>query len=77
MLNGDYELEEGQEMNGCARSRWKREEGDFFDGNAWCVGNLEDTPWVESSNTNKWGHPLGLQWVVAGSTGAEVAVCAG
>jgi len=81
VLNGDYELEEGQEMNGYARWKSKNsEEGDFFvffGGNAWCVGNLEDTPWVESSNTNKWGHPLGLQWVVAGSTGAEVAVRAG
>ena len=81
MLNGDYELEEGQQMNGCARWKSKNsEEGDFFvffDCNAWCVGNLEDTPWVESSNTNPWGHPLGLSWVVAGSSGTEVAVLAG
>ena len=83
VLNGVYLLE-GQE-NG--RARWKRsysdaegEGGDlfvFFGGSAWCVGNLEDTPCVESSNTNPWGHPLGLSWVVAGSSGTEVAVLEG
>ena len=83
VLNGVYLLEEGQEMN--ARARWRKgsddaEGGDlfvFFDGSAWCVGNLEDTPWVDSSNTNPWGHPLGLSWVVAGSSGTDVAVLAG
>ena len=85
VLNGVYLLE-GQE-NG--RARWKRRwrysdaEGEgidlfvFFGGSAWCVGNLEDTPWVESSNTNPWGHPLGLSWVVAGCSGTDVAVVAG
>ena len=83
VLNGVYLLEEGQEVDG--RARWRKgsddaEGGDrfvFFDGNAWCVGNLEDTPWVESSSTNPWGHPLGLSWVVAGSSGTDVAVVVG
>ena len=48
----------------------------FFGSSASCVGNLEDTLWVESSTTNPWGHPLGLSWVVAGSSGTDVAVLA-
>ena len=53
------------------KNRWKKEDKDHFvyfepvDAH-WAVGNHIDVTWIESSNCNAFGHPLGLKWVPKG-----------
>ena len=68
-FDGAYALHD--EHNG--QPRWRHETASFFvyfdaRDNCWAVGNQVDPTRVVSSDTNRFGHPLGLSWVPHGVT---------